>query len=288
MPAKGPGVGVDLHLHTLASDGRLTAAELVRLAHARGVRRLAITDHDTTDAVAAAAAEGLRLGVDVIPGIELGTDIPGSEVHMLGYFLRYQDDAFQAVLAGFRDGRIGRARGMVAHLNGLGLQISWERVREIAAEASVGRPHVAQALLEAGYVQSMPEAFEKYIGRNGPAYVERVKFTPIQAIELIHSVSGLAVVAHPVLEDGELDVTPLLPELAAAGLDGLECYYQGYDPALVQSLVGLARQHGLVPTGGSDYHGFPLSGQTEVVNFPGSVDVPPTVVDELEGRLARR
>jgi 3',5'-nucleoside bisphosphate phosphatase len=276
---------IDLHLHTLASDGRLTPEELVRLAHERGVRRMAVTDHDTTDAVAAAAAEGRRLGVEVIPGIELGTDSRSGDLHMLGLFLQYKDDEFQRTLAQFREGRIGRARRMVEVLNGLGLMITWERVREIAGEASVGRPHVAQALLEAGYVESMPEAFDKYLADGKPAGLPRDKFTPAQSIDLIHSVGGLAVAAHPCEGKG---ITHMIPELVAAGLDGLECYYQGYGAERVEQLVALARAHDLVPTGGSDYHGFPLSGHTEVVNFPGSVEIPATVLDELEARLSRR
>ena len=164
----------------------------------------------------------------------------------------------------------------------MGAPISWQRVQEIAGEASVGRPHVAQALLEAGHVQSMPEAFDRFIGRNGPAYVERVKLTPAQAIELIHSVRGLAVLAHPLEGDGVLDE---VPALAAAGLDGIESYYQGYDETRVELLVSTARSHALVPTGGSDYHGFPMSGMTQATNEPGSVSIPAELIEEL---LARR
>jgi len=277
-------VKIDLHLHTLASDGRLTPEELVRLAHQGGVTRMAVTDHDTTDAVAAATAEGRRLGVEVIPGVELGTDSESGDLHMLGLFLDYEDAAFQQAVAGFREGRVRRAREMVEILNGLGVMITYERVREIAGEASIGRPHVARAILEAGYVTLMPEAFDKYLGDDMPASVPREKFSPIEAIELIHSVGGLAIVAHPCEGKG---ATAQVPDLAKAGLDGLECYYQGYDRERVESLVAFAREHGLIPTGGSDFHGFPLSGHTEVVNWPGSVEIPPSVLDELEARLRR-
>ena len=276
---------IDLHLHTVASDGRATPEELIRLAHEGGVRRLAVTDHDTTDAVAAATAEGRRLGIDVIPGIELGTDSESGDLHMLGLFLDYEAPAFQETIRTFREGRVRRAKRIVEILNGLGVQITYERVREIAGEASVGRPHVARAILEAGYVTAMPEAFDKYLGDDMPANVPREKFSPADAIELIHSVGGLAVVAHPCEGKG---VTHQIPELARAGLDGVECYYQGYDRERVEGLVSLAREHGLVPTGGSDYHGFPLSGHTEIVNWPGSVEIPPEVLDELEARVAAR
>ena len=273
---------IDLHLHSNESDGRLSPSDLVALAHRNGVSRMALTDHDTTQGLAAAAEAGRRLGVEVIAGIELSTDIPGTEVHMLGIFLDDEDAAFQAKLAEFRAGRIGRAEAMVERLGQMGVSISWQRVQEIAGPASVGRPHIAQALLEAGYVQAMPEAFERYIGRNSPAYVERTKLEPAEAIELIHSVRGMAVVAHPIETAGTEE---MIPELAAAGLDGVECYYQGYGPDVVERLIATARRFGLVPTGGSDYHGFPLAGMADPTNEPGSVHIPPELLDEL---LARR
>ncbi|MCC7106588.1 MAG: PHP domain-containing protein, partial [Chloroflexi bacterium] len=148
---------VDLHLHSTASDGRLEPGELVGLAHRNGVRRLALTDHDTTAGLGEALRIGAELGVEVIAGIELSTDIPGTEVHLLGHFLDYQTPAFQTTLADFREARFNRAAGMVRKLAELGHPISWTRVPEIAGEgASVGRPHVAQALLEAGHVSTIP------------------------------------------------------------------------------------------------------------------------------------
>lgn len=278
MPQTGK---VDLHLHSLESDGRLSPAALIELAHRNGVRRLSLTDHDTTNGLVEASAAGQRLGVEVIPGIELSADIPGTEVHVLGLFLDHEAPTFQARLAEFRAGRVGRAEQMVRKLGELGAPISWERVREIAGTASVGRPHVAQALLEAGHVQTMPEAFDRYIGRDGPAYAERAKLTPADSIALIHSVRGLAVLAHPLESVGTEE---LIPELAHDGLDGVECYYQGYRPDQVAHLVAVARRQSLVPTGGSDYHGFPMSGMTEASNEPGSVEIPAATVDELWAR----
>ena len=274
---------IDLHLHSTESDGRLSPAALVDLAYRNGVRRLALTDHDTTAGLAEAIEAGRTRGVEVIPGVELSTDIPGREIHMLGLFLEYQQPAFQQTLAEFRQGRIERAQKMSEKLAEMGAPISWTRVQEIAGEASVGRPHVAQALLEAGHVQSMPEAFDRFIGRNSPAYVERLKLTPAEAIDLIHSVRGLAVLAHPLEGDGVVDE---VPALAAAGLDGIESYYQGYDTTRVELLVSTARSHGLVPTGGSDYHGFPMSGMTQATNEPGSVSIPTELIEELQARRA--
>jgi 3',5'-nucleoside bisphosphate phosphatase len=272
---------IDLHLHTNKSDGRLSPTELVRLAHKGGVRRMALTDHDTTAGVEEAMAAGKDLGVEVIPGVELGTDSRSGDLHMLGLFLDYQDAAFQATMARFREGRVARVHTIVSNLAGAGVNISVERVFEIAGEASVGRPHVAQALLEAGYIKSMPEAFEKWLAYGGPGDVPRDKLSPEDAIGLIHAVGGLAVVAHPY--EGR-NVLEMLPGLADAGLDGVETYYQGYGPDRVGELVAVCAKLDLLPTGGSDFHGFPLAGHEEIVNYPGSVEIPPSVLDALEAR----
>lgn len=276
---------IDLHLHTNKSDGRLSPIDLVRLVHRGGITRMALTDHDTTAGVDEAIAEGQRLGVEVIPGVELGTDSRSGDLHMLGLFLDYRDQAFQETMARFREGRVARVYTIVANLAEAGVNISVDRVFEIAGEASVGRPHVAQALLEAGYVKAMPEAFEKWLAYGGPGDVPRDKLAPEDAIDLIHAVGGLAVVAHPYEGRGVLE---MLPGLAEHGLDGVETYYQGYGPDRVTELVGLCEQYGILPTGGSDFHGFPLAGHSEVVNYPGSVEIPPSVLDALEARRATK
>ena len=273
---------IDLHLHSLASDGRLSPTELVELAQRNGVQRLALTDHDTTAGVPEAVAAGRRLGVEVVAGVELSADVGGAdELHMLGLFLDYEDQRFQSTLARLREGRIGRAEAMVGRLAELGVPVSWERVQEIAGEASVGRPHLAEAMLRAGHVASIREAFDRFLANGGPAYVARERLTPERAIELIHAVGGLAVMAHPLEGDG---VTHLIPSLARAGLDGVECYYYSYNRQQVAGLVGLARTYGLVPTGGSDFHGFPMSGLTDPTNEPGTVDIPIVIWNDLVTR----
>ena len=279
---------IDLHLHTNKSDGRLSPTELVRLAHKGGVRRMALTDHDTTDGVEEAMAEGKILGVEVIPGVELGTDSRSGDLHMLGLFLDYKDEAFQATMARFREGRIARVYTIVSNLAAVGVSISVDRVFEIAGEASVGRPHVAQALLEAGYIKSMPEAFEKWLAYGGPGDVPRDKLSPEDAIGLIHAVGGLAVVAHPY--EGK-NVLAQLPGLTEAGLDGVETYYPGYGPDRVGELLGLCRALSILPTGGTDFHGFPhrmASGGEPIMHYPGSVEIPPSVLDDLELRRRQR
>src|SRR3989442_744334 len=178
----------DFHTHSTCSDGKLSPKALVDLAASRGVRVLALTDHDTVDGLAAARAAAARhADFILVPGVELSCDVPGTEVHMLGLFIDAQNAEFQSQLEGFRQGRIERATKMVDALRALGAPIEWSRVQEIAGEASVGRPHVAQALLERGHVQTFEEAFDRFLGRNGPAYVERAKLAPREAITMIRA-----------------------------------------------------------------------------------------------------
>lgn len=243
---------VDLHTHTTASDGAYSPRALVRLAREKGLTAIAISDHDTTDGVAEATEAGRELGVEVVPAVEMSTDVADNEVHVLGYFIDIADAPFQALLATLREARLGRARKMVDKLVPLGVTLDWQRVQALAGDGAVGRPHVAKAMVEAGYVPDVKTAFDRYIGRNGPAYVERYKLTPADAVRAIRAVRGLAVLAHPLEGSGSL---PILPELVAAGLGGMECLYTGYSANQVADLQTIARKHGLVVTGGSDFHG---------------------------------
>ncbi len=255
---------VDLHCHTTASDGVLKPRELVRRAAHLALIVMAVTDHDTTAGLPEALAAGRTLGIEVIPGLEINTDVPGGEVHVLGYFIDWQDPAFTEQLARLREGRLARACQMVDKLAALGAPIRLERVLQLARDGSVGRPHVAQALLEAGYVATFGEAFDRYIGRSRPAYVERLKFSPADACRLIRKAGGVPVWAHPIPFDavttaprGLLPFEGLLPELLDAGLQGLEVYYPGYGARAIEYLTRLAHQHELILTGGTDFHGFP-------------------------------
>src|SRR3990172_3566691 len=207
---------IDLHTHTVASDGLLDAAQLIRLAEEAGVGVLAVTDHDSTESVEAAMRSGREAGIDVVPAVELNTDVPGAEVHILGYFIDHRLEWLQALLRRLRDGRLHRAERMVEKLAALGVPIQMERVLAFAGGGAVGRPHVARALVEAGYVTETAEAFTKYIGRNGPAYVERLKVTPAQAVEVIRRAGGIPVLAHP----GGLGGDGVGGGLLAAGLGG--------------------------------------------------------------------
>jgi 3',5'-nucleoside bisphosphate phosphatase len=239
-------------MHTTASDGSTPPADLVRLARAKGLTAIAISDHDTTEGLAQAMDAGRKEEVEVVAAVEMSTDVDDGEVHILGYFLSYGDAQFQSLLSVLREARLGRAHKMVDKLAGLGMPLEWARVKAFAGDGAVGRPHVAKAMVERGYVTDIKSAFNMYIGRNGPAYVERYKLTPVEAIAAIRGVGGLAVLAHPLEGHGCLG---LVPELVAAGLGGMECYYTGYTSDMTEALMSIARKHGLVPSGGSDFHG---------------------------------
>ncbi|MCY4528650.1 MAG: PHP domain-containing protein, partial [Chloroflexi bacterium] len=175
---------VDLHLHTTHSDGTLSPTELVDLCAQKGLKVIAISDHDSTEGVAEARSAATRHGIEIIPAIELSTDVPDNEIHMLGYFVDIEDTGFQDLLRDFRAGREDRGRQMVERLRQLGMEITWEEVERIADGAAVGRPHIAQAMIDRGYVSEWQEAFERDIGRTGPAYVERTPLEPAEAVQV--------------------------------------------------------------------------------------------------------
>jgi predicted metal-dependent phosphoesterase TrpH len=266
---------VDLHLHSTASDGRFSPEEVVRKSAEHGLSVIAIADHDTVDGIAPAlaAAEAFS-GLRVIPAVEISTYVPRGEAHILGYFIDYTSQELKVRLKRMRSGRRERAQAMIAKLKDLDLPISWQRVQEIAGTGSIGRPHIAQAMLEKGYVASFGEVFAEYLGRGGPAYVEWQKIAPAEAVELILQANGLPVLAHPLTV---ANMETMVVELKGAGLAGIEAYYNGYTADDVAELIALADKHELVATGGSDYHGLPANIETVI----GGVDVPLEAVDRL-------
>ena len=279
----------DFHNHSTASDGKLTPGQLVDLAAARGVKVFALTDHDSTEGITEARAAAAKYDDFVlVPGCELSTDIEGAEVHVLGYldFDLIEDPDLQAELSRFRAGRFERGRLMTEKLTELGKPVSWERVLEIAGEAAVGRPHVAQALVEAGHVATITEAFDRYIGRDGPAYVEREKMTPEEAIRTLRRFGAAPILAHPSYIKGSdtpvAQLEGLLRDFKAAGLMGMEVYYKDYSDEMVGNLAQLAKKLDLMPLGGSDYHALKGPGERE----PGDIPLPSSVAkDFLEKEL---
>ena len=272
---------IDLHLHTLASDGRLTPTELIRLAAKLGLKTIAVTDHDSTEGLAEAYEAAKEFPeLRIIPGIEMSADIPGDEVHVLGYFLDYQDEQFQATLSEFRTGRVGRAQIMVEKLKDLGKPVDWERVLHFAADGSVGRPHIALAMVEAGYFKEPKEAFDEYLGNGGLAYYDRPKLNPIESVEMIQRVGGVPVLAHPTFMN---DMEAGIANLKKVGLKGMEVYYAQYDDDTVRHLARLAKEYDLIPCGGSDYHGLGNTGEP----LPGTLGPPQDTISLLEKAAAK-
>ena len=273
---------VDLHIHSTASDGKLSPADIVRKSAEAGLTVIALTDHDSVDGITSALAAAKAFPqLRVIPGVELSTDVPAGEIHVLGYFVDYTDRAFKAALERMRRSRWERASGMVAKLGKLGVHIEWQRVQEIAGSGSIGRPHIAQAMLEKGYITSIKEAFTKYISRDGPAYVERKKMTPQEAVEMLIRTNGLPVLAHPLTIN---DPEAVVAELKTAGLVGIETYYYGYTAEEVSRLASLADRYNLITTGGSDYHGPNSSTEAAL----GGADVPMASAERLIALAGQR
>ena len=274
-----PRYPVELHCHSVASDGSYSPVQVVALAAARGVRILALTDHDTVAGIPEAAQAAAQHGIALIPGVELSCSVDAGEVHLLGYFVQANDAAFLAALDRFREGRGTRGQAMVAQLNTVGIPITWERVQQVADGAVVTRPHIARALIELGAVTSITDAFDRYLTRGKPGYAEREKLLPPDAVRLVRAAGGVPVLAHP-YSVANLDAT--LTEMVAAGLMGLEAHYGAYTPEQREALAALAAQHGLLTTVGSDFHGDVHGGAVM-----GSTPPPPGVVDALMSAALR-
>jgi predicted metal-dependent phosphoesterase TrpH len=268
---------IELHCHTTASDGALAPAALVAQAHAAGVTTLAITDHDTVAGLPEARAAAAPLGITLLPGCEFGCELPDGEVHLLAYLFDETDAALTATLEALRTARRERGRAMVDRLHALGVPVSWDRVQSIAGRGSVGRPHVAQALIEGGWVADTDDAFARYIGWGGPAYVPRARISPPEVLALVAGAGGVVSLAHPAHIP---NLEAYLPTLVPHGLAGLETYYGEYPPETVARLAALAARFDLVPTGGSDYHGRPIKDHAAL----GARTLPPDTVDRLWAR----
>ena len=248
--------GIDLHTHTNRSDGTFAPSALVKLASERGLEVIAITDHDTTDGLEEAAAAGLPQSVEVVPGVELSAEHRGTSVHVLCYWMDPEHEELQAELVRLRSERLLRGEAMVEKLRSLGYSISFERVAEIAGSGNIVRPHVAQALVEAGVVADEGEAFDRLIGDDGPAYVPKHALDPLDALALVRRAGGACVLAHPGMWRAEAPVPEeLIEAMAESGMAGLEADHSDHTPEQREHYRGLAKRLGLVITGGSDCHG---------------------------------
>ena len=247
---------IDLHTHSNCSDGSLSPRELVQLAKKRDLRAIALTDHDTVAGVAEAVAAGKELGVEVVPGVEISAQYPPGTMHILGYCFSPSQPEFLKALKKLQEVRAARNPKIIERLQALGLEITTAEVLNLSS-GQVGRPHIAKALVNRGYVSSIDEAFSRYLQKGAVAYVEKFRFSPREAIALIRGAGGLAVLAHPftlgITEPREL--TLLVKELQEMGLAGLEVFYPDHTEETVVLYKDIAKNLGLVCTGGSDFHG---------------------------------
>jgi len=270
---------VDLHLHSTASDGSYPPETVVALAEKNGVTVMALTDHDSIEGLPAAEARAAKSGIRVLPGIELSVSEEGFDVHLLAYGFDPEDKSLLAAIARYRRGRRDRAAKILARLKGLGIRIPLEQVESIAQGGALGRPHVAEALMRGGHVDTFHEAFQRFLGHHAPAYVPKDVVALEEAVQVVRDAGGVTALAHP----GTLNRDHWIPKWAQRGLDGIEVWHSKHSAGDVARYEALARVHGLLMTGGSDYHGE----RTPDVTI-GSVPVPETILGPLDNAIRSR
>jgi len=263
----------DLHIHTHYSDSTFSPEEVIACANDKALSAIAICDHDSIDGIEPAIRAGRAVGIEVVPGIELTVEKADAEIHLLGYFIDHQAPWFQKRLKEMQASRIERVRKMIEKLSEHDIKLSIDDVLKLSGKGSMGRLHLAQAMIKTGKVRSFREVFEKYIGFLKPCYVSNVRFTPKEAIEVILKTGGVPVVAHP----ATMNKDEYIPELAGYGLRGIEVYHTDHNPNKVKHYEAMARELGLLMTGGSDCHGM---GKGRVLI--GTVRVPYEIVEKLK------
>jgi 3',5'-nucleoside bisphosphate phosphatase len=280
---------IDLHSHTTASDGSLTPRELVGRAAGQGVKALAVTDHDTLDGLGEAIAAGREYGVEIVPGLEISAEYSPGTMHILGYYIDLESRQLLEKLSSLRDARNDRNPKIAAKLQSLGLDVSIEEVERMAGGEVVGRPHFARVMVEKGYVVTPQEAFDRYLAKGAPAYMEKARLEPQAAIEAISKAGGVAVLAHPyqlrARSAEELD--RVIASLKDAGLDGMEVIYSRHNAAQIEEYRRLADRYGLLITGGSDFHGV-TKPDIEVGIGLGNLSVPEELLAGVKTRAADR
>lgn len=276
---------IDLHTHTTSSDGSFSPTALVKLASQSNLRAVAITDHDTIDGVNEAIDAGKNMGMEVVPGVEISTNLENSTVHILGYFIDTTSKELHDKLDWAKGVRADRNNKIIEKFNGLGIDLTLKDVAKKAGNEVMGRPHFAQVLLEKGVVQTVQEAFDKYLAQGAKAYVDKFRFTPDQSIGLINRAGGLAVLAHPGLykwSSSELDQA--VKELSMLGLVGIEVLYSTHTPSQSQIFHDMAKRNNLLPTGGSDFHGLSKP-DIKIGAGKGDLAVPYAWLNGLKNRL---
>ncbi|NOQ86424.1 MAG: PHP domain-containing protein [Deltaproteobacteria bacterium] len=274
---------IDLHIHTTESDGTLTPSQVVRYAKEKGLKAVAITDHDTIHGNEEAIKEGISAGVEVIPGVEISVDYSPGTMHMLGYFITSEDPILNEKLALLQDSRADRNPRIIEKLNKLGLSLTYDEVVQVSGGGQVGRPHMAQVLMKKGYTKSIKEAFDKYLGKGAPAYLDKFRLSAVEAITMITDAGGIPVLAHPFTlyckSSDELDA--LVKKLVNQGLQGLEVYYSEHDERKTSSYKLLAKRYNLAITGGSDFHGKNIKG-IDLGTGRGKLKIPYTALENLK------
>lgn len=279
---------IDLHSHTTASDGSLTPEELVRLAKRQGVSTLAVTDHDTVAGLPRAIIEGERLGVEIIPSIEISCSYGETELHILGYFINPDDPHWEPALARYWTSREDRNPLIVQRLNELGCELDYAEIKAAAGSATVGRPHIAQALLRKGYVRSISEAFDRYLADGGPAYIPRRLPPPAEAIGLIRQTGGIPVLAHPVYTSRIKEPFERICEtLKGVGLMGVESFYSSHNQQQTDRYRSVSREQNLLVTGGSDFHGEAKPNLLVGTGY-GNLDVPADLLEPMRAFAGKR
>ena len=264
---------VDLHIHTYFSDGTLSPEEVVRQAKEKGFSAIAISDHDSVDGISRAKKEAKRLGLEIIPAVELTVEAENSEIHILGYFINYRDKNFRNFLKELRQDRRARIIKIISKLKGLGFDIKVKDVLKVAGPGSLGRLHVAFSLKKKGYVRNVYEAFNNYLGEGKPAYVRRKRLAPQHALKWIKKLGGVSVLAHP----HTIKNKKLLEDLLKLDFQGIEVYHSDHSPRDSRHFRKMAKKKNLIITGGSDCHGF---GKEKILL--GNVKIPYAVVKELK------
>jgi 3',5'-nucleoside bisphosphate phosphatase len=267
----------DLHIHTTYSDGALSPGELFDRVRDAELCAISITDHDSVGGLKDAIEWGKTTGVDVIPGVELSAAIDGSEVHILGYFIDYENKNLLEALAAFREERLRRAERIVGKLNRMNIPLSMDAVLATTTGDSVGRPHIASALVSEGHAETYHQAFNKYIGNGRPAYEQKITFSPEETIQLIALAGGLSFVAHP----GRIIGEDLLIHLIQSGLDGIEVIHPSHSSDLVSYYRGIVNEYCLLESGGSDFHG----GQRGDDSALGKIVIDSSIIDIMRRRL---
>ncbi len=277
----------DLHTHTTASDGSDSPERLIEKAKEAGLAAIAVTDHDTTAGLEAARDAARKIDIEFVPGVELSVNFHKGNMHILGYFMDENEPRFKQVLERVQRARAERNPKILALLESIGKPISMEELEELSQGGQIGRPHIARAMVEKGYVKSVSEAFDKYLKRGAKAYAPKSILSPKEAIEVIRGARGIPVLAHPfsLLPEDEDELKGIVSNLKDEGLMGLECYYSEHDDAFTSLCLGIARRFDLVITGGSDYHG-KAKPYIKLGRGKGNLVIPYSCVESLEAARA--